>query len=179
MGDAPTEELFTRRTMPRSHRRPEPLRKATLRVLAAVLVAGGSVDLTMNLTSGDGGKPAAAARAEDRSLQRVDGPVMPRLGEPFPTDAQTTDGQTSSAAIGGPLAPATTRKATTVKPTTAPPVVAPARPRRPVTPTPTTVPTTVPTTPPTTDPAPTPTPEPSASPAPPASSEPASSQPTP
>ena len=158
LGEAPTEELFTRRTMPRSHRRPEPLRKATLRVLAAVLVAGGGVGLTMNLTSGDGGNAGAPARVEDRALQRVDGPVMPvPSASATPTDAQTTDGQANSAAIA-PLAPATTRKATAVtpttpQPTTAPPAVAPAP--APTTPVPTTpVPTTpVPTTPPpTTDP---------------------------
>ena len=167
LGDAPTEELFTRRAMPRSHRRPEPLRKATLRVLAAVLVAGGGVGLTMNLTSGDGGNPGAPARVEDRALQRVDGPVMPvPSASATPTDAQTDRRRPTRRPSRRWRRPRPGKRPRSRRPPRSRPrhrrAVAPAP--APTTPVPTTpVPTTPP---PTTDPTPTPTPEPSASPAP-------------
>jgi hypothetical protein len=180
LGDAPTEELFTRTSTPRSHRRPEPMRKVTLRVLAAVLVAGGSVGLTMNLVSGDGNDQPAQTQVEDQSPQQYDGSVVPtQSASPTPPDPQTTS---QADAATEPLAPATTRNATLAKTTTTQP--APAAPA----PVPTT--SAPATTPPTTEPAPTtpppttePTPAPTSAPAkpsdPPASSEPASSQPTP
>jgi hypothetical protein len=178
LGDAPTEELFTRTSTPRSHRRPEPMRKVTLRVLAAVLVAGGSVGLTMNLVSSNGNDQPAQSQVEDQNPQRFDGSVAPtQSASPTPTDPQTTS---QADAATEPLAPATTRKATPAKATTTQP--APAAPApAPTTPAPTTPPPTtepVPTTPPpTTEPAPTTPPTTPSDP--PASSVPASSQPTP
>jgi len=172
LGDAPTEELFTRRTTPRSHRRPEPMRKVTLRVLAAVLVAGGGVSLTLNLVSADGNNnPPAQTRVEDQNPPRFDGSVAPtQSASPSPTDPQATS---QADAATEPLAPATTRKATAAGTT---PPAAPAPAPTTTTPPPATSPPT--TTPPATASTQAPTSSPASQTAPPASSAPASGQPT-
>jgi hypothetical protein len=158
-GSAPTEELFASRAVPRSHRRPEPVRKVTLRVLAAILVAGGSVGLTMNFASGHGPSQAAPVRVDDgvsQDIQRQassDAATQPPAS-PAPTDRQTSPVSADSD-ISAPLAPATTRKPSVVVPAAAPPA-APAAPAPAPTTPPTTAPatpsTTAPTTPPTTAP---------------------------
>jgi hypothetical protein len=159
-GNAPTEELFASRTVIRSHRRPEPVRKVTLRVLAAILVAGGTVGLTMNFASGHGSNQAAPVRVDDgmsQDLQRQASSDM-STAPPAPTTTEPASADSNASAPLAP-APATTRKPAAVVPPAAPPAAVPV----PTTTAPTTATTAAPTTPPPPTTPPTTTPPPTTS----------------
>jgi pyruvate dehydrogenase E2 component (dihydrolipoamide acetyltransferase) len=158
----PTEELLDRGSTPISHRRPEPVRRATFRVLAAVIVAGGGIGLALNLTDGSSVQAGPAQFADDgtRSLpQNPAPPVAPAITPtPSPTPTATTGNPPVAVAPGPVLGAANNQtaarvnapaaKATTVTPTTTAPTTAPT--------TDPPVPTTPPVPPTTPPPAPTP-----------------------
>jgi len=169
-GDSrPTEELVSGRGSPIiSHRKREPVRRAAVRVLAAVLVAGGGVGLVMNFSNHTGTSQAAPVRTDDDASRGSLRPTSEDSATPAPsTDPSApadpaTDPDTASAQTGGvrnapavampvptsvpsTTAPPTTVPPTTVAPTTVPPTTVPPTTVAPTTVPPTTVPpTTVP-----------------------------------
>jgi len=138
-GDSmPTEELTTGRSVPISHRKREPVRRAAVRVLAAVLVAGGGISLAMNLTNHTSTTQAAPLRTGDDASRSS---LRPTSAEESATPAPTVDPTT-------PAGPATDQSTTSSQSGTvrnAPALVLPVPTTVPTTtPPPTTVPTKVP-----------------------------------